>query len=109
MFQVQPNPTFQIEVTVPTPTGAGKLTLTFKHKGRKALKDFLAALQQDVSEDQQDDTKLLLDIVDGWDGVDAKFSPKAFGDLLDNYPSAARAIMDAYVNTLLEGTEKAKN
>jgi len=107
MFQIQPNPTFDLKVTIPTPAGNGEIKFTFKHKGRKALQDFLKDLQE--GEEKSDDASLLLDIVSGWDGIDAKFSKEAFGTLLDNYPSAARAIMDAYVQTLIDGTAKAKN
>lgn len=110
MFQIQPNPTFDVDVTIPTPSGNGKLKITFKHKGRKELQQFLKDLQNEADANEEvDDSKVLLDVVKGWDGVDQKFSAEAFASLLNNYPSAPRAIMDAYVQALLDGKEKAKN
>jgi hypothetical protein len=43
-FKLQPNPTFKASVTIPTPDGDGKIVFEFKHKGRKALKEFFASL-----------------------------------------------------------------
>lgn len=107
MFQIQPNPTFDLDVTIPTPQGDGKLKLTFKHKGRKDLQNFLNTLTDNADEEKHAET--LAELVTGWDGVDSKFTVEAFGKLLDNYPSATRAILDAYVKTLIDGKEKAKN
>ena len=42
----------------------------------------------------------------GWEGVDEKFSPEALATLLDNYPSSAKNIFEAYNKGLFEGKQK---
>lgn len=104
MFVLQPKPTFKAEVTIPTPTGEGKITFEFKHKGRKALKAFFESLGE--GETARQDSEALLDLISDWSGVDEKFSPEALDTLLDNYPSSAKAIFEAYNKGLFEGREK---
>lgn len=105
MFALQPKPTFKAEVVIATPGGGeGKIKFEFVHKGRKALKAFFASLGE--GETAREDAEALLDLVAGWEGVDEKFSPEALGTLLDNYPSAAKAIFEAYNAGLFEGRAK---
>lgn len=105
MFKLQPNPTFKVDVTIPVPGGKdGKLTIEFKHKGKKALKEFFDSL---TSEDnQRSDVDLLSDLIAGWSGVDEKFSAEALEQLLDNYPSAVMALFEAYRTEVLEARVK---
>jgi len=104
MFVLQPKPTFTSEVIIPTPAGDGKINFEFKHMGRKALKAFFDSLGE--GENARPDSEALLDMVGGWSGVDEKFSPEALESLLDNYPSAAKAIFEAYNKGLFEGKRK---
>lgn len=104
MFVLQPQPTFQAQVTIPTPAGEGTITFQFKHKGRKALKAFFDSLGE--GDTARPDNEALLELVDGWTGVDEKFSPETLDTLLDNYPAAARAIFEAYNKGLFEGRQK---
>lgn len=105
MFLLQPKPTFEAEVSIATPGGAeGKIKFMFKHKGRKALKEFFETLSD--GEVSRPDHEALLDLVGGWKGVDEPFSPEALETLLDNYPAAAQAIFQAYHKLLLEGRAK---
>lgn len=105
MFKLNPNPVFTSDVIIPTPNGDGKITFEFKHMGRKALKAFFESLGE--GDTQRQDNEALLDLISNWAGVDEKFSPEALEILLDNYPSAAKAIFEAYNKGLFEG--KAKN
>lgn len=104
MFVLQPKPTFKAEVVIPTPTGEGKITFEFKHKGRKALKAFFESLGE--GDTARPDSEALLDLIADWSGVDEKFSPEALDMLLDNYPSSAKAIFEAYNKGLFEGRQK---
>jgi uncharacterized protein involved in tellurium resistance len=104
MFVLQPKPTFKSEVSIPTTEGEGKINFVFKHKGRKALKEFFDTLSNE--EVVRDDVDALSELVEGWSGVDEKFSVEALGNLLDNYPGAAAAIFAAYNRALLEGRSK---
>lgn len=105
MFALNPNPTFKTEVTIPLPGGKdGKVKFVFKHKGRKALKEFFDSLGE--GDTARPDHESLMELIADWDGVDAKFSEEALETLLDNYPGAARAIFEAYNRGLFEGREK---
>ena len=104
MFVLQPKPTFKMDVVIPTVQGEGKIKFEFKHMGRKALKAFFESLGEGDS--ARPDSEALMDIVSGWEGVDEKFSAEALDTLLDNYPSAARAIFEAYNKGLFEGKQK---
>lgn len=105
MFVLQPKPTFNAEVLIAIPGGAeGKIRFEFKHKGRKDLKAFFESLGE--GDTARPDSEALLDLVSDWTGVDEKFSPAALETLLDNYPSAAKSIFEAYNKALFEGKEK---
>lgn len=105
MFKLQPNPTFKKDVTIQSPNGDGVIEFEFKHKGRKALKAFFDSLGE--GETARPDAEALLDLVAGWGGADGEFSPAALEQLLDDYPTAAKSIFEAYNEGLFEG--KAKN
>lgn len=104
MFKLNPNPTFKTEVTIPTPNGDGKISFEFKHKGRKALKAYIDSLGE--GDAVREDADALGELIAGWTGVDEKYSPETLAALLDAYPSASRAIFDAYNRALLEGRSK---
>lgn len=104
MFKLQPNPTFKAEVAIPTVEGEGKITFEFKHKGRKALKEYIDSLGE--GENAREDADALGELIAGWSGVDEKYSPEALTTLLDAYPGASRAIFEAYNRALLEGRSK---
>ena len=107
MFVLQPKPTFKAEVTIPTPTGEGKIKIEFKHKGRKALTEFLQSLPgQEGQKEPREDVDALSEIIADWSGVDTKYSIEALEQLLDGYPTAAKAIFDAYLPALMDGRVK---
>lgn len=105
MFKVQPNPTFKADVTFAVPGGdEGKIKFIFKHKGRKALKTFFEDLGN--TEKTRTDHEALLEIVEGWEGVDQKFSPDVLELVLDNYPAAGIAIFETYNRSIFEAKQK---
>ncbi len=104
MFKLNPNPTFKSEVVIPTTSGDGKITFEFKHKGRKALKEYIESLGE--GDTAREDVDALGELIAGWSGVDEKFSPEALAILIDAYPGASRAIFEAYNKALLEGRSK---
>ena len=105
MFKLQPNPTFKVAVAIQRTEGEASIEFEFKHKGRKALKAFFDSLGS--GDTARPDCEALLDLVAGWSGADGEFSPEALDALLDNYPTAAKSIFEAYNTGLFEG--KAKN
>jgi hypothetical protein len=104
MFVLQPKPTFKMDVMIPTVQGEGKIKFEFKYMGRKAVKAFMDSLGD--GESAREDKDALLDVIEGWEGVDQKFSPEALEVLLDNYHGAAKAIFDAFIRGLFEGKQK---
>lgn len=97
MFKIQPNPTFQATVKIPVPGGKTEgLVLVFKHKTRDETADFFSR----AASYKGKDAKLMLEIIDGWQGVDADFSEDALMRLLQNYHGATKAIFDAYLEEL---------
>lgn len=107
MFKLKPNPTFTYDVTIARPDGEGDnvIEFVFKHKGRKALKTFFDSLG--TGDNARPDDEALLELIADWGKTDGKFSPEALSELLDDYPTAAKAIFEGYNKGLFEG--KAKN
>lgn len=103
-FKLKANPTFKSVVVIPLPDGEGKITFEFKHKGRKALKDYFESLGE--GENAREDVDALGELIAGWEGVDEAYSPDALATLLDSYPGAARAIFESYNRALVEGRSK---
>ncbi|MDT3708173.1 MAG: phage tail assembly chaperone [Thiobacillus sp.] len=102
MLKLQPEPTFVASVVVPVPGGGDALiNVTFRHKGRAALKEWTASFGG------RDDADCLDEVIAAWDGVDVDYSRAQLGVLLDAYPGAAMALLNHYVGEL--GRAKAKN
>ncbi|WP_416046677.1 phage tail assembly chaperone [Cupriavidus basilensis] len=96
-FKVQPNPTFVAEAKIQVPgEGPKPLKLVFKHKTEAEARDFYDR----ASKSTEKVAVQLLEIVDGWTGVDADFSLATFEQLLANYHGSATAIFDAYFEGL---------
>ncbi|AQW29527.1 phage tail assembly chaperone [Ralstonia syzygii subsp. celebesensis] len=101
MFSINPKPTFAAEVAIPVAGGGTeKLQLVFKHKTRDEVKAFFAQAGAGAGADDQSDADVLLEIVAGWEDVDVPFSREALDQLVQNYPSAPRAIFDTYLAEL---------
>ncbi|MBD9419815.1 hypothetical protein IB259_11165 [Achromobacter sp. ACM04] len=99
VFSLTPPPTFPAVVEIPRPGAEpAELHLVFKHKDDDQLKEWLASASGAKS-----DAEWLLGIVDGWEGVSAKFSPDALATLVRNYHApAVTAIVDKYLAELTE-------
>jgi hypothetical protein len=102
MFKINPSPTFtaDVKVSVPGQDAPALLTLTFRHKGRKALNAWVDGAQQG------DDVQLLDQVIESWRGVvDEQGAPVPYGaaalaSLLDDYPASGGEIFSAYVKEL---------
>jgi hypothetical protein len=102
MLKLKPNPTFVVPVTIPVPGGGDTaIEITVKHMGRDALRAFL-----DEAKDRDDLSNVSGFVVD-WRGVDVEFSQDALASILNNYPLAATAMLDAYLAEI--GRAAAKN
>jgi hypothetical protein len=104
MFKLQPKPTFwaKAKISIPGEAQPSEIEVQFKHLGRQGLKDYFASL-----EGSEDDVKALSEIMVGWKGIDAEFSVETLAQLVDNYPSSAKAIFETYSREALD--VRAKN
>ena len=102
MLKLAPEPTFVAAVVVPVPGGTDELiNVTFRHQGKAALKQWIEAAST------RDDLDSLSEVIAGWTGVEGEFSRDALAAVLDAYPRAAVAMLEAYVGEL--GRAAAKN
>lgn len=102
MFKINPDPTFRVSVALSVPGNDTPATIAvdFKHLAKSALRDYFGNLEG------KSDAEALGFIVTGWSGVDKDYSAEALALLLDNYPSAAGELFNAYRRELLEAGRK---
>ena len=102
MFKLQPNPTHFVRValTVVGESAPGAIELEFKHLGLKARQAFFKGLEGKT------DAEALAEVIVGWKGVDAAFSPENLQALLDHYPLASVEIFNAWREQALEARVK---
>lgn len=101
MLKLQPNPTFDAKVMVPVVGGPDEeITLTFRHKGVAAIKEFAERAKT------ADDVDSVSELVAGWNGVDAEFNRDNLAQLLDAYPSLSARIIEAWFNEIASAKTK---
>lgn|GEM_PF-1364535 len=124
MLKIDPNPTFKWDVKFNTPEGEQTLKLVFKHMTveahdawwDEALKRYLSyrdALQAhakaieeatvagkelpEAPKQAKSGLDEIMELVAGWEEVDAEFSREAMGKLIDNYHDlSAKKICEAW-------------
>ena len=112
---------YPINLPIVTESGASQ-TARFEFRFKRLPRSKLNALHksQEANSDLdidslERDTDYVLDIADGWKGVDGpdgtpvEFSRANVAALLDNYPNAAGEIVKAFFEATLGGGRKAKN
>lgn len=100
-LKLQPNPTFNLLVSIPI---AGQIENDDVQFKVKALSNS-ALLDLGKNSDDYTFTDFVKDVVVGWD-LDAAFTPQNLLLLLDNYPQAALLINKAYLNEFYKEAEK---
>jgi len=103
MFKLQPNPTFTAKVGISV-AGQDKpveVEIEFKYLKRSEYQAFFSSLNGNKK-----DNEALAEIVVGWKGIDTAFSPESLGQLLENYPAAARDLFNAFNRELMESRQK---
>lgn len=112
MFALKPKATFKADVSIPTPFGEGKVKVEFRHKGRKAFKEYIDTFTAEGDAEGRSDADALFEIVENWSGIDSPYNRENLETLLDAYPTAAKQMFAAYNSALFEGKvdkEAAKN
>ena len=114
MFKLIPNPMFDAPaaITVPGAQDLATLAVTWRHKGRKALADWLRIGRGATAEDGITDAAWLGEVIAGWAGpldeagAAVAYSPAALGALLDAYPTAGGELLAVYLRALTESRAK---
>ena len=102
MFKLQPNPTFttKVPLSVPGEVQPTSVTVTFKHLTRPKIQSYFEGLKGKT------DTEGLGEIIVAWEGIDTPYSVESLQLLLDNYPTAAAELYDAFRTELMESRRK---
>lgn len=108
MLKLNPDPQFKadVEITVPGAVEMGSISLTFKYRNRKELSALWGSPEDGEKPKKDDLTKkkdidLFMEMVAGWDGIDAEFNKKNAEIFLNNYPAAANEIAIEYSKLLV--------
>lgn len=108
-ISLNPTPTFEADVALSEPGQAEPVNVAFvfKHKGRKDLDAFVKLpVEREASGNAIKDPEYLADIVVGWPGVDAEFTPENFATFLEARPTAGQEIYRAYLKNLTQSRVK---
>lgn len=106
MFNIVASPTFTCPVSLSRPEAdlPVKVTFTFKHKSRRAIRAWL-----DSAATAESDAAWLDEAVDGWgeelrgeDGQPLPYSLRALDRLLNEFPASCSEITAAYLERLQE-------
>lgn len=99
-FSLNVAPTFKATVSIPVAGGgSADVEFTFKHRERKAFKEFMESLSG------AEDIDVLMDIASGWDLEDA-FDKDSLGKMIERYMGSANAILDTYLKELMGARTK---
>ncbi len=103
MFKLQPNPTFKtkVNISIAGQEKPAQIEVEFKYLSKTQVRDFFEALAG-----KQDDAEALSELIVGWSGPDQAYSKEALSLLLDNYPSSAGDLFEAFRRELLEAKRK---
>jgi hypothetical protein len=98
-----PGPTFKHTVLIPVTGGEpAPVVCEFRHRTRSEL----AAYVEDLAKGEKPDEDLLMDLLVGWSGPDQEFTREAVVLLCENYPLAARSVLDGYLNAYADAKRK---
>lgn len=100
-LKLQPNPTFKCKVDIPVP-GCEAVPVEFEFRHRVAA-DAYKFYGEWLARDEfggDGDTEMLYALIAGWD-IEEDYSRDNLALLLANYPAAGQALVDGYLDGLL--------
>lgn len=108
MFQLDPNPTFQVSVPISVPGRADGIALlvTYRHKRKTSIADWIARARG------RTDAEILGEVIEGWSGMhdaagqDVPYTVGNLDTLLENYPAAKDDLFQTYLRELTEAKRK---
>ena len=96
-------PTFRHRVLIPVTGGdPAEIVVEFRHRTRTDLRAYI----DDLAKGEKADTDLVMDVVVNWVGPDAEFSAESVSLLCENFPLAALAIWQGYLDAYAEAKRK---
>lgn len=93
------NPTFRAKVDIPLPGGEkASFVGVFKHRTADELREFSTG---DAARERTD-LQTAMEMLVGWEEVEADFSEAAVAQMLQQFHAAARVLGDTYVRELMQ-------
>lgn len=100
MLKLQPKPTFWSKQRARVPGGeVCDFEVEYVHMTREGIRDFLDSAAG------RDEMAVIADIVVGWRGLDADFSPENLRQLLSNYPGLSSLLLTEYAGEMMRARE----
>jgi hypothetical protein len=98
MLKIQANPTFNSRVEIPTPEGPVAIKIVFKHMDTDTFKDFIDR----EAKAQRSNEDAIMDIAEGWSGVDGEFTRENIATVCKQYHAAAGVIVETFIKELTQ-------
>jgi hypothetical protein len=97
MFNLIPNPAFEADVEIPVPGKPNAVVkFQFRYKDTEELSDFSKRLVD------LNDVDSIVEVTEGWSGVDTDFSKAAVETLVKKYGGVAIPILKKYFDELMK-------
>lgn len=103
MLNRNPKPDFPVEVDIVLPSGETEKLKAECHY--KKTSEYRALFQAEANE-KLDDPTILARLYKSWDASEFPCTRDGIADLIEEYPSAAPALFNAYRAALFEGRRK---
>lgn len=108
MFQLDPAPTFDVQVPISVPGKAQPLDLSvsFRHKRKTQIADWIARARG------RTDAEILGEVIERWSGMhnsqgeEVVYTSDSLDTLLENYPAAKDDLFQTYLRELTEAKRK---
>jgi hypothetical protein len=98
VLKLNPNPTFKVDIELPTTDGKMSFKGVFKYFTGKAWSEKVAAFGEDTTIKD-----VVLDVMVGWEDADEPFSAEALAKLADVHHKAMTVIYQRFVEGLTQG------
>lgn len=99
MLKLKAAPTFTADIKIPTPDGMVTIKGTFKHMAKSAFTEFVKIERE---KEARPDEEVVMDIMIGWDGVDAEFNAENIREFCQQYHAAGKTIVETFVDSLTQ-------
>jgi hypothetical protein len=98
VLKLNPNPTFKVDIELPTTDGKMSFKGVFKYFSRAQWKEKVAAFGDDTMIKD-----VVKDVMVGWEDVDGPFSIEALDKLDDTHHNALTVIYQRFLEGLTQG------